>query len=792
MVRNYVKKKETGPKYCEDRLNRAIEEVRAGRLTIHKASTLYGIPFSTLYCRIKGTRGVIKKSKGRRKALTDNIENVLATSVKTLAKWGFGLSRKEILELVGQFVSKNDIETPFKDGIPGEDWFLNFKKRHNLSIRKPEPLEYARKKAATDPFNIYGYFNLLKKVLVELDIEDKPDRIWNLDESSLSIDPSKSKVVGEKGKSSSRVTSTSGKENTTFVLACNAMGQRVPPLIIFKGKNMWDQWKAPPDKEFPGTAYAATPNGWMETEVFKNYFKKTLVPALGDERPVLVIYDGHSTHVSLDLVEYALEQGITILKLPAHTSDILQPLDVSVFKSYKQKWDQTIATWQRQHIGQKLPKCLFSQFLGETWTKVSEDVIKNGFRKAGIFPFDVDVVPKENFAKEALERWEKHQQQIERGVQDNTMELVNTEHIDIARCESPSLLTLSISENVNEASSLQSLNVVNSPQRSDIETPRSQEKAVNNSEIPQTASMEQLILSVIHQKQMPNKQTRRKVASGAEVITSAEIVEVLRNKEQIQLAKRVRTTKKSKITRKKAKKTENSDSDITDVESVQVGSDINKVKKINKRKQGAKLNRKKKSDDTESDESSEGKVYYAESDASEWMEEEDEQREEDEQYDSDKENNESRKTPVMKNKIGRVGTEKVKEVAKEQEKEEIRIERDGSHETATKDQEIEQIETEKTRTEEKTEKRIEENNWVIVKYALKKGLKYYVGVIKKQVGPRWEVKFVRRKGSMFVWPLTEDVDQITADSIVQILPNPELTKRGLITFDFKFRNMVIS
>jgi hypothetical protein len=69
--------------------------------------------------------------------------------VKTLAKLGFGLSRKEILELVGQFVRTNKVKTPFKEGIPAEDWFLNLKKRHNLSIRKPEP-RYARKKAATE------------------------------------------------------------------------------------------------------------------------------------------------------------------------------------------------------------------------------------------------------------------------------------------------------------------------------------------------------------------------------------------------------------------------------------------------------------------------------------------------------------------------------------------------------------------------------------------------------------------------------------------------------------------
>lgn len=110
-----------------------------------------------------------------------------------------------------------------------------------------------------------------------------------MDESSLSTDPSKSRIEGERGDSSSRVISTSGKENTTFVLAANAAGGRAPPLIIFRAKNIWDQWKVLPGNEYPGMAYAATPNGWRETGVFKNYFKKVLMPALGNERPVLVI-----------------------------------------------------------------------------------------------------------------------------------------------------------------------------------------------------------------------------------------------------------------------------------------------------------------------------------------------------------------------------------------------------------------------------------------------------------------------------------------------------------------------
>lgn len=77
---------------------------------------------------------------------------------------------------------------------------------------------------------------------------------------------------------------------------------------------------------------------------------------------------------------------------------------------------------------------------------------------------------------------------------------------------------------------------------------------------------------------MPNKQTRRKVDLGCwstYVHWNFWSIE-----EQVQSAKRVKTTKKSKIKRKMAKKTENLDCDITDAESVQVGSEINKVKKI--------------------------------------------------------------------------------------------------------------------------------------------------------------------------------------------------------------------
>ncbi|KAB0790136.1 hypothetical protein PPYR_14990, partial [Photinus pyralis] len=169
----------------------------------------------------------------------------------------FGISRKELLEIVGQYIAKNKISTPFKNNVPSGDWFLEFKKRHNLSIKKPEIVKYARKKN-TDPFVISEYFQLLEKTLNDLKLIDAPAKIWNMDETSFCTDPSRTKVVGVKGVSSTRITAGSGRNNTTVLFAASASGEKAPPLIVYKGKNVWDTWIAEDGKGYPGTAYAAS------------------------------------------------------------------------------------------------------------------------------------------------------------------------------------------------------------------------------------------------------------------------------------------------------------------------------------------------------------------------------------------------------------------------------------------------------------------------------------------------------------------------------------------------------
>ncbi|CAG4939390.1 unnamed protein product [Parnassius apollo] len=261
----------------------------------------------------------------------------------------------------------------------------------------------------TDPFVIGEYFNLLENTLKDLNLFESPQLIWNLDETSLCLDPSRTKVCGQINKPCARSTYGSGKENITMLTGASANGKKLPPLIVFKGKFVWDQWMAElvgGDYDFE-LSYAASTKGWMETDIFYNYIEKVLIPSLGEERPVLIVCDGHSTHVHVRVVELAIRNRITILKLPPYTSHLLQPLDIAVFKSFKSIWNAKLVEWQRRNVGTKMPKKVFAQALADTWRETNPNIIKSGFRKAGIFSFNAHVIPVDKSDPDASKRYQK-------------------------------------------------------------------------------------------------------------------------------------------------------------------------------------------------------------------------------------------------------------------------------------------------------------------------------------------------------------------------------------------------
>ena len=106
-------------------------------------------------------------------------------------------------------------------------------------------------------------------------------------------------------------------------------------------------------------------------------------------RPVLLVLDGHGSHITIDVIEHARANEIHMLCLPSHTSHILQPLDVGVFKSFKSFFSKVY----RQHMA-KNPGCVITEdilasVVGGAFAQSHTPLnILGGFKKAGIYPFN--------------------------------------------------------------------------------------------------------------------------------------------------------------------------------------------------------------------------------------------------------------------------------------------------------------------------------------------------------------------------------------------------------------------
>lgn len=516
MVRNY-RRKTSRAEYSKQHLFEALDAIKTNRTSQIEAAKRYGIPASTLNNHLKGRRGVKSSNLGREAAIPWEIEVKIAANIKTMEKWGFGLSKQETLLAIGEYVKCSNLKTPFKNSIPGKDFFRGFMQRHKLSQKKPQPIEIARKRNV-DPFVISQYFVMVEKITTNI----PPERIYNVDETSFCLDPTRIKVVGEKGVAAHRITAGPGKENFSVLLGGNAVGDKLPPMIIFKGKNVWDSWTAKSSEEFPGISYAASHNGWMETTIFQNYFRNVFLKVIPETRPVVLIYDGHSSHTSLKLVEDALENQVIILKLPSHTSHLLQPMDLTVFKPLKMSYDKAVIAWQRKHYGIKMPKSVFSSIISRVWKDLDRTILQSGFRKSGIYPFCDSVIPSETYD---VHTWRRFQS-------------AKDTNKDVNENQDPEIQLSEACDTTSESSFHGFDDIENKSSKTHFK-PLSCENKKPLAE--SVKSFEEILLEYVRQQPSTSGQKRKKIGGGMEVITSTEVLDRLRKKDAEEKTKAAKT-----------------------------------------------------------------------------------------------------------------------------------------------------------------------------------------------------------------------------------------------------------
>ena len=147
-----------------------------------------------------------------------------------------------------------------------------------------------------------------------------PIQIFNVDKTGVSVVHKVGKIVAEVGQRVWSLTSGERGKNHTVITCISASGFVLPPCLIYPRK------KAVPesfrDGAVPGTLFKNTEKGWINQEVYMEWFQ-WFITVIPPARLVLLIEDGHTSHISIELVKLARANDIYLLCLLAHTTHIL-------------------------------------------------------------------------------------------------------------------------------------------------------------------------------------------------------------------------------------------------------------------------------------------------------------------------------------------------------------------------------------------------------------------------------------------------------------------------------------
>lgn len=217
------------------------------------------------------------------------------------------------------------------------------------------------------------------------------DCIWNINECSVKIRQTiaNCKVVTH---DQAQDCSTVKNGQLVTVLECiSATGKIAEPLFIYQGKHFMESWF--PDRDLTESSFfdSKLDFTFINTYMFLDWFKKCT--EFINKKPTkwkILLFDGHTNHMSEEFIEYALSKKIIPLYFPSHMTHILQPLDFACFGMMKKKdrhkiSGDIVAGW----VPSK--KRFFESYFHVRKLGFSPKTICKGFQRAGMVPLDRDV-----------------------------------------------------------------------------------------------------------------------------------------------------------------------------------------------------------------------------------------------------------------------------------------------------------------------------------------------------------------------------------------------------------------
>ena len=320
---------------------------------------------------------------------TDCIFDLIKEDFLKLRKKNVAVSKTIIKELA----VKHAIKLGLKNFKFSNTWFLKCKKILNLKYKTLSGSAANYDKEAAEEFVANFYQHVEGYAPVD---------IFNCDESCFYLrgQNKKSFVVDE------TTEQKKDSEKITVHFTCSMVGEKYPPFYIGKSNNPRCFKEA--DLSSLDIKYAANKSAFMTSILFNEYLDSLNDKMKHEGRKIILLMDNCKSH------KCKAYTNIKIVFLPKNTSALIQPLDMGIIHSVKQRYRRKIGSFMAESVDdesislKKIRVLEIILWIDTIWKSLEEAIVKNCWKKAGLYILDDEEKEKINNEHEKNDLFESN------------------------------------------------------------------------------------------------------------------------------------------------------------------------------------------------------------------------------------------------------------------------------------------------------------------------------------------------------------------------------------------------
>jgi len=371
----------------EGRIVLALQAYTNGQFqSVRRAAAAYNVRHQQLSRRLHKIRF--------RQEVPPNSQKLSATEEQTIIQYILNLNLRGFAPRLSEVADIADKLLAVRSGAPvGKNWAERF-------VQRTEELKMAFNRAKDrqrilqeDPAVVSAWFQLVRDTKDKYGVQD--DDIHNFDETGfqMGVIGSMKVVTGSERRTRPNLVQPGDREWVTVIQSICAAGYAIPPFIIYKGRVHISAWYEETSIPYDWKL-SVSDNGWTNNALglawLKHFDQHTKARQKGSYR--LLILDGHKSHLNQDFKDYCLENMILTLYMPAHSSHVLQPLDVVCFSPLKLKYSQRVQALASKRVFHINKEGFLPAFRDAFFDVFTYENCKKAFEASGLVPINAQRV----------------------------------------------------------------------------------------------------------------------------------------------------------------------------------------------------------------------------------------------------------------------------------------------------------------------------------------------------------------------------------------------------------------